>query len=101
MGTKIPRSPWGSDFPDAFVHSQLKSRNAHSDYLAAKSGDAEAAKSLVETLISGEETEKLGRFLAGKSPILLAVTADEVAGFNAIPDAMAQSLGSRLALAVS
>ncbi len=55
----------------------------------------------VETLLSQDETERLDHLLAGRQPILLPITADEVAGFNAIPDAMAQSLALRLGLSVA
>jgi hypothetical protein len=56
---------------------------------------------LVEALLSTDDTERLARFLVGKKPLLLPVTADEVAGFHAIPDAMAQSLALRLGLIVA
>jgi hypothetical protein len=79
----------------------LKTRNGHNSYAAAKSGDAEAAKTLVEGLLSAEAVYRLGHFLAGRQPILLAVTADETAGFNAIPDAMAQALAAHLGLTVA
>lgn len=96
MPAHIPRSTWPPDFPDVIIHSDLRTRNAHSAYAAAKSGGADAAKRLVEDLISPGQTERLATLLAGRLPILLAVTADEVGGFNAIPDAMAQSLGFQL-----
>jgi hypothetical protein len=98
MPVLFPRSPWPPDFPDVFVHGDLRARNAHPAYPAAKSGDADAAKVLVEALLSGAATDRIAEFLAGRRPALLAVTADEVAGFNAIPDAMAQALGARLGL---
>jgi len=87
-----------SGFPDVVVHSALRARNTHPSYAPAKSGDAFAAHALVEALLSREETERLAHLLAGRQPILLPITADEVAGFNAIPDAMAQVLALRLGL---
>ena len=98
MPVFIPRSPWPSEFPQVVVHSALRARNTHPSYASAKSGDAVAAHALVETLLSQEETERLAHLLAGRQPILLPITADEVAGFNAIPDAMAQVLALRLGL---
>jgi adenine/guanine phosphoribosyltransferase-like PRPP-binding protein len=73
-------------------------RNGHPLFVAAKTGDVRAAKKLVEDLLCSDETERLKVFLAGRKPNLLAVTADEAMGFNAIPDALAQALGARLEL---
>jgi hypothetical protein len=101
MPESFPRSPWPLAFPDVTIHGDLRARNTHPSYVSAKSGGAEAARILVEALLSQEATERLARFLNGRQPILLPITADEVAGFNAIPDAMAQSLALRLGLEVS
>jgi hypothetical protein len=84
----IHRAPWSPDFPDVVVHNDLARRDAHSLFPAAKSGDADAATSLVLDLISID----LLRAQAGvlkPDTILLAVGAIESHGFNAIPDAMA------------
>lgn len=80
------------------MHGELRARNGHAAYTAAKSGDAEAARALADDLLSADETQRLGYFLGGRQPILVAVTADEVTGYNAIPDAMAQVLGACLGL---
>jgi hypothetical protein len=96
----FPRSPWPAEFPDVIVHGDLRARNAHSSYILAKSGDAHAAKILVEDMLSVEATQQIAGLLAGRNPLLLPITAEEVAGFNAIPDAMAQALGRRLRLTV-
>ena len=96
----IPRSPWTPEFPEVVIHSVLKARDTHPSYTVAKSGNAEAAKILVENLLSFDETERLRHLVADRHPYLLAVTADELAGFNAIPDAMAQALAARLGLPV-
>jgi hypothetical protein len=101
MPVFIPRSPWPYGFPNVIVHSDLNSRNTHSSYTAAKSGNAEAAKILVEDLLTPKNIEMVVAILAGTTPILLAVTADEVTGFNAIPDAMAQSLGQKIGCTVA
>jgi hypothetical protein len=55
----------------------------------------------VEELLSAEAVNRLCHFLAGRQPILLAVTADGAAGFNAIPDAMAHALAAHLGLTVA
>lgn len=98
MTTLIHRSPWQPDFPEVVIHSDLSSRNGHPAYSAAKSGDAEAAKRLVEDLLTAQGIEDLRALLAGQRPILLPITADELEGFNSIPDAMAQALGQQLGL---
>jgi len=41
------------------VHGELRARNAHPSYAAAKVGDAEAAKALVDDLIDPRATEQL------------------------------------------
>ncbi len=99
--TRIPRTPWPANFPQVEIHGELKRRDSHPAYLAAKSGDAESAQRLVEDLLSPEETSRIGQLIGGVPVRLLAVTADEVAGFNAIPDAMAQALAAQLGLEVS
>lgn len=69
--------------------------------MAAKSGDATGAKALVEDLLSAASAEHLARLVADRPAILVPVSADEVAGFNAIPDAMAQAFAGRLGLTVA
>lgn len=101
MAVRIPRSPWPAGFLDVVVHTELRARNTHVAYAAAKSGDAEAAKALVEELLSGEATERLDQLMVDRHAVFVAVTADEVDGFNAIPDALAQALGARLGLMVA
>jgi hypothetical protein len=101
MPTLIPRFPWPPQFPDVVVHSDLHSRSTHPAYPAAKAGDADAAKALVEDLLSAASADQLARLVARRSASLVAVTAEEVTGFNAIPDAMAQALATRLGLAVA
>ena len=101
MPAFIPRSLWPADFPDVIIHGDVRARNAHPSYALAKSGNADAAKVLAEEMLSVKGTERLAQLSAGRSPILLPVTAEEVAGFNAIPDAMAHVLGLRLGLTVS
>ena len=101
MPVLIPRSPWQTDFPDVVVHAELRARNAHPAYAAAKSGDADGADKLVRDLLAAESTEQLARMLSGRRPVIFGVTADEVGGFNAIPDAMAEILGEYLGSAVA
>ena len=101
MPVLIPRRPWPPGFPEVVIHNDLKARNTHPAYIAAKSGDAEAARVLADDLLSVTEVQRLGEWLDGRRPILVAVTADEMMGFNAIPDAMAEVLSACLGLEVS
>jgi hypoxanthine-guanine phosphoribosyltransferase len=101
MPVLFPRSPWPAEFPDVIIHGDLRARNAHPSYALAKSGNAHAAKILVEDMLSVKATRQIAGLLAGRNPFLLPITAEEVAGFNAIPDAMAQALGRRLQLTVT
>ena len=96
-----PRVPWSPDFPQVVVHTEVVLRDNHPSYTAAKGGDVQAALTLVEDLLSGPATLALRDLLAGRPATLLPVTALETTGFNAIPDAMAQILGSELGLVVS
>ena len=101
MPVLVPRSPWQTDFPDVVVHTELRARNAHPAYAAAKSGDADAADKLVRDLLAIDSTKQLARMLSGEKPIILGVTADEVGGFNAIPDAMAEILAEYIGTVVA
>lgn len=86
------RSPWPPDFPDVVTHTTVPMRDAHPDYPAAKTGDADAALSLAIELVSDESVAALQQIIDGRLAVLLPVIADETTGFNAIPDAMAQVL---------
>lgn len=102
MTTDPPiRLLWPPDFPDVIIHTTLAARDGHPDYLAAKSGNAWAALSLVHDLLSPDAVAHLGAILSDTPAFFLPVVADEQAGFNAIPDALAQHLGFRFGLAVA
>lgn len=96
-----PRTPWRADFPPVIVHTDTALRDSHAEYLAAKSGDAEAALVLAIDLLTDAGAAELREILAGQPAILLPITAEETLGFNAIPDAMAQVLARELDLPVS
>jgi hypothetical protein len=72
------------------IHTDVQTRDADPDYVAAKAGDIDAALALAMRLISDDALPGLGRMAGGRPFLLLPVIADETAGFNAIPDAMAQ-----------
>lgn len=91
-----PRTPWRKDFPPVVLHAAPQARTRHPLFEAAKSGDLAAALSLAQELIDPSAMSALQDIAGGNRPILLAVSALEVSGFNAIPDAMAQVLADQL-----
>jgi hypothetical protein len=94
------RTPWPPNFPDVILHTDVPTRDADPDYHAAKSGDTDAAPLLARRLLKDEAAAALGRLIGERHAFLLPVVADETAGFNAIPDAMAQVLGRMLGVSV-
>jgi orotate phosphoribosyltransferase-like protein len=98
MNVVIPRTPWPEHSADVVIHGDLQRRNRHPNLAIAKAGNAGAALALVRDLLSDTAIETLASLLQGRKPVIVPVTAIEVAGFNAIPDAMAQELGGRLKL---
>lgn len=101
MNDDLPiRLPWPANFPQVVIHTDLRSRDNHPGYAAAKGGDAEAALLLATDLLSLDGMARIQALVANRPTHLLPVVADELTGFNAIPDAMAQVLGIRLAFPV-
>lgn len=97
MTNALPiRLPWPPDFPDVVIHTDVRTRDRHPSYAAAKAGDAEAALVLASDLLSPNGIVSLQEIIGNRSTLLLPVVADELTGFNAIPDAMAQVLGNEL-----
>lgn len=94
------RTPWLAHFPDVIVHTDVKARDGHAAYVDAKSGNAEAARTLAQALLNRDAVACIRTLLGHRRPILVAVSAIERAGFNAIPDAMAKALGQDLDLIV-
>jgi hypothetical protein len=92
------RLPWPADFPEVIIHTSVRSRDAHYNYVAAKGGDADAALELAIDLLNDAAISNLREAIGQRDALLLPVTADETMGFNAIPDAMAQVLGRDLGL---
>ena len=96
-----PRTPWRDGFPDVVIHTALVERDSHPHYEAAKAGDGVAALTLSQDLLTGSAIDTLRCLVSELDPILLPITALEIAGFNAIPDAMAQILAHELGWRVS
>ena len=80
------------------MHSEVPRCDAHPDYVAAKGGDADAALLLVLSLLSFNAVDALRPLVCERPCLLLPVIAEETAGFNAIPDALAQVLSWSLRL---
>ena len=71
----------------------------HVAYTAAKAGlDNDAALALVDHCIRDTQVEKIERQIAGKSPRVVAVHAEEANGRNKIPMAYAEILATILEL---
>lgn len=90
------RTPWPAAFPDVIVHTTVRERDSHRHYLAAKSGDPDAAFELAFDLLNDAALDPLRELVGNRSVLLLPVVAEETLGFNAIPDALAQILASEL-----
>ncbi len=80
------------------IHTTVPVRDADPGYTAAKSGDADAALQLARRLISEISVQQLRELVASPDALILPVVADELAGYNAIPDAMSQVLATKLGL---
>lgn len=100
-GPVPPRTPWRLDFPLVVVHTALALRDGHPLYTAAKSGGEDAALALSQDLLSASATAALRQLHEADGAALIPITALEMTGFNAIPDAMAQVLGRELGWPVS
>lgn len=94
------RTPWPPDFPDVVTHTDVRSRDGHPGYAAAKAGDVDAALALASDLMSVGGVAAIRDLIASRPVSLLPVVADELTGFNAIPDAMAHLLGNELSCPV-
>lgn len=90
------RVPWRPPVADVVVHTDVRTRDAHPQYLDAKAGNADAALVLAGDLISDAGMADIARLVDGRASLLLPVIADETMGFNAIPDAMAQVMAREL-----
>lgn len=95
FGTGPPRTTWG-DFPDVVLHAEEQITKRHALYKAAKSGDADAAIDLVIETISEAAVSAIARLAVAAAPTLISAHAFEREGVNAIPEALADELGTRL-----
>jgi hypothetical protein len=98
MQSRFQRVPWPPNFPDVIVHGDVRVRNGHASYSQAKSGDKSAALTLAGDMLTQEGFAAIQTLIRDRKPFLLPVSAIEVSGFNAIPDAIAQIVAQQLRL---
>ncbi|MGY3892814.1 LPD38 domain-containing protein [Aeromonas enterica] len=94
------RTPWKAGFPEVILHGRLADATSHPDYKAAKGGDDAAARRLVHDVLSPDAIKQLKGLIGDRSAIALGVHAEEAVSRNAIPQAMADVLGSVLGIDV-
>ncbi|MHB1321732.1 MAG: LPD7 domain-containing protein [Acidithiobacillus ferrivorans] len=93
---RAPRFPWG-DFPDVLRNGNLGELKQQPEYMAAKSGESEAALNLASRIIRTDFVEAVSRLGASHpKPVLLPVLAVESVGRNKIPLMLAETLSARL-----
>lgn len=98
---KTYRTPWADDFPNTIIDRSLSDATKHPLYIAAKSGNSQAAYQLVKELISHEAIEKLYKIKGDNHVILVPVHAEESTGRNKIPLAASVLLSKKLNLQFS
>ena len=94
-----PRVAWRQDFPDAVLLAPESQTRRHPEYAAAKSGDAAAARRLVDAIVEDSGLAAVRTLLDGATdgrPMLVSAHAYERDGFNAIPIALTQLISERL-----
>lgn len=87
-------------FPDVVIHAEETQVKRHPEYLAAKSGDIDAADRLVAALINPQAVSQLRELCRGQLPLLVPVHALETMGVNEIPAALARALSNALSLTI-
>lgn len=95
---KGERAAWG-DFPAVIANGDLDTIK-HDKHPEAKAGDTEAAFELVADLLNDDTVEQVAILIGDRKPVLVPVLAEESAGRNKIPLAMAEALADRLGLEV-
>jgi hypothetical protein len=95
------RSPW-RDFPPVHILTPLGTASKHPNYVAAKQeGNLDAALELVTDLLPNDKVLELNHKLGERTPLIVPVHAQEAAGRNKIPVALAVVLADHLKLTVS
>lgn len=83
-------------FPDVLMHADEPLVRSHSAYVAAKSGDSDAAYELVLAFLSPSKISEIETSGSHLNPILVSAHAFERDGVNAIPEVLAETLAGRL-----
>lgn len=99
LNVKPHRVPW-SGFPDVVIHARESAVKQHPAYAAAKAGDDEAARALVDDTVSQTAVDQIASIIGGARPYLASAHAFESHGVNAIPEALADKLADMLGLDV-
>lgn len=94
---KPSRTDWHG-LPDVLIHSEESTVKKHPDYPAAKAGDIEAARRLVEAALNEQIITAIARELESSNALIASVHAHEAEGINRIPAVLAEVLGERLGL---
>lgn len=94
---KPPRTVWHG-FPDVLIHADESTVKGNVDYLAAKAGDVQAARRLVEATLNEKAVATIAGTLADSNAWIASVHAHEAEGINRIPAVLAEVLAERLGL---
>ena len=84
------------NLPPAAIGGSLARVNNHPDYAEAKAGDAEASLRLARDLVTDGFIEEVRQLMGSQGGVLLPVIAQESAGRNKIPLAVAEVLAERM-----
>ena len=84
------------NLPPAAIGGSLARVNNHPDYAEAKAGDVEASLRLARDLVTDGFTEEVRQQMGSQGGVLLPVIAQESAGRNKIPLAVAEVLAERM-----
>lgn len=91
----VKRSPW-HNFPPLLIHANESDVKKHPSYPTAKAGEPGSAFDLVNQMLSDRCLVQLRQLYSAYNPVLVSAHAVETNGVNAIPQAMAEYLGSKL-----
>ena len=96
----IPGKPWPKNFPEVSTLADYKAMKENPFYVAAKTGNNEAAVNLIQSLISNEN--KIFLSIGEKYPdaVLLGIHAEEREGKNKIPQVLVEYMGKITGLEV-
>jgi len=77
---RLDRIPWPAGFPEVTIHTDVRTRDAHRDYVAAKGGDPGAALRLAIDLINDDAVRALRHVVGAREVLMLSVVAEESTG---------------------